>query len=53
LFEHRGLEKLSTGNIWDRTEAEKEKYRDLLFSHLGIEPDWNKLNYYILLDELF
>jgi len=26
---------------------------DLLFEKLGIEPDWDKLNYYILLDELF
>ena len=26
---------------------------DILFEKLEIEPDWNKLNYYILLDELF
>ena len=26
---------------------------DLLFEKLGIEPDWNKIKYYILLDELF
>lgn len=26
---------------------------DLLFEALGMEPDWEKLNYYILLDELF
>ncbi len=26
---------------------------DLLFEKLGIEPDWEKLKYYILLDELF
>ncbi len=26
---------------------------DLLFEALGIEPDWEKLRYYILLDELF
>lgn len=25
----------------------------LLFWHLGIEPDWEKIRYYILLDELF
>ena len=25
----------------------------LLFRELGIEPDWEKINYYILLDELF
>lgn len=26
---------------------------DKIFELLGIEPDWNKINYYILLDELF
>ena len=26
---------------------------ELLFEELGIEPDWEKINYYILLDELF
>ena len=26
---------------------------DMLFDKLGIEPDWEKINYYILLDELF
>ena len=26
---------------------------DMLFEKLGIEPDWKKINYYILLDELF
>lgn len=26
---------------------------DILFEKLGIEPDWEKLRYYILLDELF
>ncbi len=26
---------------------------DLLFEKLGIEPDWDKINYYTLLDELF
>ena len=26
---------------------------DSLFIHLGIEPDWDKINYYILMDELF
>ena len=26
---------------------------NMLFEALGIEPDWEKLNYYILLDELF
>lgn len=26
---------------------------DILFEKLGIEPDWEKIRYYILLDELF
>lgn len=26
---------------------------DMLFEKLGVEPDWDKINYYILLDELF
>ena len=26
---------------------------ELLFEKLGIEPDWEKIRYYILLDELF
>lgn len=26
---------------------------DMLFEKLGVEPDWDKLKYYILLDELF
>lgn len=34
-----------------------EKYEDfnpdILFEKLGITPDWDKVNYYILLDELF
>ncbi len=28
-------------------------FDDLLFDALGIEPDWEKIRYYILLDELF
>ena len=36
--------------------GEKE-YKDfkpeMLFEELGIEPDWKKIKYYILLDELF
>jgi len=26
---------------------------DMLFEELGIAPDWDKINYYILMDELF
>ena len=34
-------------------EAQYQKYKDLLFSELGILPDEEKIRYYILLDELF
>jgi len=40
-------------NLRELEQAEKDKCITLLFSHLGITPDWNKINYYILLDELF
>ena len=33
--------------------TEQQKYIDLLFTHLGIQPDEAKIRYYILLDELF
>lgn len=36
-----------------RKEKEKDKYIALLFENLRLEPDWEKINYYILLDELF
>jgi len=35
------------------SDAEKDGYVDLLFSYLGIEPDWAKVKYYNLLCELF
>lgn len=34
-------------------ESEKDSYISYLFECLGIETDWDKINYYILLDELF
>lgn len=34
-------------------KAYKDFKPDMLFEKLGIEPDWDKINYYILLDELF
>ena len=40
-------------NLGSMGNSEKDKYIGLLFSRLGIEPDWNKTKYYILLDELF
>ena len=46
----------SLKNNFDGMYSEK-KYPDfnpdILFDELGIEPDWDKINYYILLDELF
>lgn len=36
-----------------RKDLGGQKYVDLLFDCLGIEPDWDKIRYYILLDELF
>ena len=36
------------GNIPD-----KDKYIDMLFDNLNTIPDWQKIDYYILLDELF
>lgn len=32
---------------------QNNKYTDLLFKYLEIEPDYEKIKYYILLDELF
>jgi len=40
-------------NLREFEQAERDKHITLLFSHLEITPDWNKINYYILLDELF
>lgn len=36
-----------------RNTENKERYIDLFFEYLGIAPDLEKINYYILLDELF
>jgi len=36
-----------------RNVSEKEKYINLLFEYLNIKPDWDKINYYILLDLFF
>ena len=35
------------------SEAEYQEYRALLFRELGMEPDEEKIHYYVLLDELF
>lgn len=36
-----------------RDDIGEEKYVKLFFELLGIEPDWEKIKHYILLDELF
>lgn len=36
-----------------RNCEEKDRYVRMLFDYLNIEPDWKKIKYYILLDELF
>lgn len=41
------------GVLQSFTEAEVDNYGDMFFQKLGIEPDWDKIDYYILLDELF
>ena len=43
-------EKLLSG--YTRQE-EQNKHVELLFYYLGFEPDWTKIKYYTLLDELF
>ena len=40
-------------NLRDIDQGEKDRYVDLLFRCLGMVPDWDKINYYIWLDELF
>ncbi|MCL1807346.1 MAG: hypothetical protein FWG31_06560 [Oscillospiraceae bacterium] len=40
-------------NLRDSGQTEKDRYTALLLSCLGVEPDWVKIKYYILLDELF
>lgn len=34
-------------------KVQKEFHSEILFEKLGIKPDWEKIRYYILLDELF
>ena len=42
---------LSVRNIYHHLGYDT-KYMDYLFDQLGIDPDWHKIKYYILLDEL-
>jgi hypothetical protein len=34
-------------------EAEYQRHKALLFQELGMEPDEEKIRYYVLMDELF
>ena len=36
-----------------RNDLKQEQYVDKFFSLLGCSPDWNKINYFLLLDQLF
>lgn len=38
---------------YHKTPRQFSCHPDLLFEKLGIAPDWDKINYYLLLDELF
>ena len=40
-------------NLRNTVKPETDSCISLLFLHLGLKPDWEKINYYILLDELF
>ena len=40
-------------NLREADQTEKDQYIRLLFSCLSVEPNWEKIDYYILLDELF
>ena len=48
---YRSLIHNSTGKFSEKTYDGFDL--SLLFCELGVEPDWEKINYYILLDELF
>lgn len=48
---YRSLKNNYTGQY--KTIEYPEYNTDLLFEELGIEPDWEKIKYYLLLDELF
>lgn len=45
--------KYNVCDYFGKSESEFEKYKDMLYSQLGIAEDKQKLKYYILLDELF
>lgn len=51
---YRSLSNNYSGKYKHRRNRIDSEYDDLLlFRKLGIEPDWEKIRYYILLDELF
>ena len=48
---YRSLKKNAEGEYGEKTYPDTRP--DMLFEELGISPDWDKIRYYILLDELF
>lgn len=51
---YRSLQHNHTGKYKQRGNSAYPDFDELrLFGELGIEPDWEKIRYYILLDELF
>ena len=57
------LGRAGTADIWqdialcvrslEYNTGKNEGYVNLLFEELGMAPDWDKIRYYVLLDELF
>lgn len=45
------------GRVYPSSRSDRKSFEhnaeDILFRELGIKPDWDKIRYYILLDELF
>ena len=51
---YRSLSHNYSGRYGQRFDVVCSEYDDRqLFRELGVEPDWEKIRYYILLDELF
>lgn len=50
---YRSLKHNYSGRYGGKVYADADFRAESLFEELGIEPDWEKIRYYILLDELF
>lgn len=51
IYYKRNLELIHKYN--DKGKVYEDFKPEMLFEKLGLEPDWEKINYYLLLDELF